>query len=128
MQWASTPEPEPEPEPTKKKQLPIKVKGVKKSRSPLGPDNKVVLVKKITRTRKARPPCSTMPASQIVCSLARSASATSRSARGPSHCPLTGYDRLKVTVKVRATPKKGKEVLEENSLGQDLEGSPLRID
>ena len=42
-----------------------------------------------------------------------------------SHCPLHRYDRLKVTVKVRATGGKrpGRRILD-----QDLEGSPLRID
>ncbi|MCB0904945.1 MAG: Ig-like domain-containing protein [Actinobacteria bacterium] len=110
VQWASTPEPEPEPEPTKKKQLPIKVKGVKKSPVSLGPDNKVVLVKKIRTNTKGK------TAVRAQCRPAKSSAAgevrfcdVTVSKKGRVTVRSTGYDRLKVTVKVRATPKKGEK-------------------
>ena len=90
--------------------MPIKVKGVTKSPVSLGPDNKVVLVKKIRTNTKGK------TAVRAQCRPAKSSAAgevrfcdVTVSKKGRVTVRSTEYDHVKVTCKVRATPKKGEK-------------------
>jgi len=103
VQWATA-------SPTKVKKLPIITKKVKKSPASLGDDNQVRLVKSIKTNKHGKLNI------RALCRPAKSSAAgevrfcdITVSKKGKVTVRSTGYDALKVTVKVRATPKKGQE-------------------
>lgn len=103
--WTSgTPTP-----PAKRKKLPINAKGVAPSPTQLK-NGKVVLVKSLNTNKNGKTTV------RAFCRPAKSAAAgevrycdVTVSKKGKVTVRSTGYDTLKVTVKVRATPKKGKK-------------------
>jgi len=104
VEWVTT------PTPTKRKKLPINVKGAKKSPVSLGADDKVVLTKSIATNTKGK------ISVRAFCRPAKSSAAgevrfcdITVSKKGKVTVRSAGYDNLKVTVKVRAIPKKGQK-------------------
>ena len=110
VEWVTspTPSPTPTPTPTKRKELPIKVKGVKKSPVSLGADDKAVLTKRIsTKSQgKVRVRAFCRPVKSSAAGEVRFCDITV-SKKGKVTVRSSGYNKLKVTVKVRAIPKKG---------------------
>lgn len=105
-----TPTPTAAPQPSKKKTLPIKVKDVKPPVVKAGADDAVVLVKGLRTNKKGRLAISTScrPVGSGAAGEVRFCRATvSRS--GKVTVRMTGYDTVRVTVRVRAVPKKGQQ-------------------
>jgi len=103
--WTSgTPTP-----PVKKKKLPIKAKGLAPSPTQLK-NGKVVLVKSLTTNKNGKTTVRAFcrPVNSSAAGEVRFCDVTI-SKKGKVTVRSTGYDTLKVTVKVRATPKKGKK-------------------
>jgi hypothetical protein len=113
VEWQAAPTPPPTPTPTptpepERKVLPIKTKKVATSPVSLGRDDKVVLVKSIGTNQQGEiavrafcRPMGTAAAGEVrFCDI-------TVSEKGKVTVRSTGYDTLKVTVRVRATPKPG---------------------
>jgi hypothetical protein len=102
VQWATA-------SPAKaKKKLPINKKAVKKSPASLGSDDRIVLVKSISTNKygKVNVRAFCRPVNASAAGEVRFCDITV-SKKGKVTVRSTGYDSLKVTVKVKATPKKG---------------------
>lgn len=93
---------------SKKRKLPINPKKVAKSPASLGPDNKVVLTRSISTNKHGKLSVRAFcrPVNSSAAGEVRFCDVTV-SKKGKVTVRSTGYDSLKVTVKVRATPKKG---------------------
>ncbi len=97
------------PPPVTKKKLPIKAKGLAPSPAKLK-NGKVVLVKSLSTNKNGKTTVRAFcrPAKSNAAGEVRFCDVTV-SKKGKVTVRSTGYDTLKVTVKVRATPKKGKK-------------------
>lgn len=120
VQWATA-------SPTKVKKLPIITKKVKKSPASLGDDDQVRLVKSIETNKHGKVNIRALcrPVNSSAAGEVRFCDITV-SKKGKVTVRSTGYDALKVTVKVKATPKKGQEdKWRPNSWTKTLEGPAI---